>query len=768
MAAAGRRALAHLARLARERTPLCAFVAGSLGYALGAAGGATWMDSGELAAAADQLGVAHPPGHPAYVMLGKLAALFPLGEIGHRLALLSALAMGAALAATVATARQLIPRIGAAAALATLLAALAPTVVWNAHRVEVYGPVLALTGWGTWGVLAFLRDGRPRHLLVAALALAAAASIHPLIAAAVAAPLAVAAALAARRRLAILLPLSLGLGALALTSYALLWIRANAASPPALAWGDPSSWGAAWDVMTGVGYRQNFALGELGGRVAAALSALAEGTGRPLLLAGIAGLLLGLATRLRGCGVLLGVMALSILGAATQSRLNPDLRAYLIPALFSAAVGLAVLADAVARLAGATEGRFRLAVHGAAVLGVGLFGFCGEASPEQPELGAAADLAACFDDTAGAMPPGPALYFANSDATLFASMYEQLVAGARPDVAVANAELVRDVWFLSYVKARVPELYAPYLDDGVAGKIAERLAVSNLRRGRPVGADVPAFGALLPSHAEALGRGYRLLLEPGGQGAEEAPPPPRYRGAVGRRMARRIALIRAAYEEARDRLGGAARALGLSASWTRALAVVPSQERPALFGHLPHLTPVFLWAPWLERALVTDLLWRGGGPPAPPRGPPEQRILAAWQRLLSGDWDAGESILAELDEAADEATTRLLMDLDRGPLAERHLRAVLERRGEKPGALALLASVLGNRGSPEALAEAESLFARAAELDPKNDETFARLGVVRARRGEMQRAVEAWRRALAIAPKRADVRSWLEKAGASP
>ena len=54
----------------------------------------TWensgADSGELATAVDTLGVAHPPGYPTYIILGKAFAFLPFGEIALRTNLMSA------------------------------------------------------------------------------------------------------------------------------------------------------------------------------------------------------------------------------------------------------------------------------------------------------------------------------------------------------------------------------------------------------------------------------------------------------------------------------------------------------------------------------------------------------------------------------------------------------------------------------------------------------------------------------------------------------
>jgi len=47
-------------------------------------------DSGELIAAADSLGVAHPPGYPLYTLLGRIALLVPVGEPAWRMNVMSA------------------------------------------------------------------------------------------------------------------------------------------------------------------------------------------------------------------------------------------------------------------------------------------------------------------------------------------------------------------------------------------------------------------------------------------------------------------------------------------------------------------------------------------------------------------------------------------------------------------------------------------------------------------------------------------------------
>ena len=59
----------------------------------------TFVDSGELIAAARTLGVAHPPGTPLYIILAHLATLIPIGNVAQRVNFASALFAALAAAA---------------------------------------------------------------------------------------------------------------------------------------------------------------------------------------------------------------------------------------------------------------------------------------------------------------------------------------------------------------------------------------------------------------------------------------------------------------------------------------------------------------------------------------------------------------------------------------------------------------------------------------------------------------------------------------------
>jgi hypothetical protein len=138
----------------------------------------TWRnggsDSGDLATAVAVLGIPHPPGYPAYVLLGRAWTLLPLGgDVAFRLNVLSA-ACAALAAALVAVCGWRVAARGGAGAAASLIGgataglalALSPLVWSQATVAEVYTPGLAWLGLLTYLVLAW-REKRSRTWLLA-------------------------------------------------------------------------------------------------------------------------------------------------------------------------------------------------------------------------------------------------------------------------------------------------------------------------------------------------------------------------------------------------------------------------------------------------------------------------------------------------------------------------------------------------------------------------------------------------------------------------
>ncbi|HWM86239.1 MAG TPA: tetratricopeptide repeat protein, partial [Kofleriaceae bacterium] len=704
------------------------------------------------------------PGHPLHSLLGKLATLVPIGEIGFRLNLLAGASMAAALAGVVALARRLAPDRDAGRAagiVGAALAALAPPALANATRAEVYGPTAALLVWSLVAVLDFAAapagERHGRLLLAAAFGCALAAAIHPVIAAAAALPMAVTAGLAARRRLMRLAPLAVALGALALAAYAYLPVRALAPDRPLLVWGDPSTWSGLWDQVSATAYQRNFSLSGTAGRFAELWAVVGQATGLGVLIGGLVGLVFGAVTRLRGAGSALAVAVAVVLGASLQDRLNPDLAGYVLPALLVLAAGLAPLVAAALRMMPAElagPGRrarpFAMAVVLVPVAAAGLVA----ASP--PELDRGDDPTRLWAATVGVMPPGPGVYFAVGDHALFADQYERLVAGGRPDIAVASVELCRDEWFVRHLKRVLPELYVPFVDDGLRGAIAERLAVSNMRRQRPVGGDQPAFGRLKSANARPVGRGFQfMLLAADAAPGQEAQPPPDFEGPIGRRIAGLIGMARGDYELERARFAAAARAGGIERRFARQRAQLGAArrrgDRPPLLPLLPRTTDFVVFDDWLRELFADEVAWQAGLEVGdPPEGAPLERVVhARWRRLLRGELEAGSPALLDLGPAASVATTRLLVSVGGDKAVEKHLRAILVRYPEEASSMALLASLLFNRGD---VVESEKLFRTSIKLAPGVAETRARLSAVLARQGKTDESRAEWQRARSLDP----------------
>jgi|CXWL01.1.fsa_nt_gi tetratricopeptide (TPR) repeat protein len=106
---------------------------------------APWRDTGEMSVAVSTLGVAHPTSYPLYILLGRLASLFPLGNTAYRLNLLSAVAGAAACALLFAVLRR---RHGMAASLAAGICLAFNPTFWAVSQVsEMYSLwVLAAIG----------------------------------------------------------------------------------------------------------------------------------------------------------------------------------------------------------------------------------------------------------------------------------------------------------------------------------------------------------------------------------------------------------------------------------------------------------------------------------------------------------------------------------------------------------------------------------------------------------------------------------------------
>jgi hypothetical protein len=125
----------------------------------------TWLDAGELAAASWEMGIAHPPGFPLFVMAHKsIMLLVPLGDIAFRGNVASALMGAAAISSLFMAARAW--GAGAAAALFGVLpVCLATGFLFHATTVEVYTGLALLLSLLLMGLGKCLRERDERWAL---------------------------------------------------------------------------------------------------------------------------------------------------------------------------------------------------------------------------------------------------------------------------------------------------------------------------------------------------------------------------------------------------------------------------------------------------------------------------------------------------------------------------------------------------------------------------------------------------------------------------
>lgn len=248
--ASGRIMGADGVRLATRAWTLVALGAALVIYTLTAAPDLTWAhggyDGGDLITASYTLGIPHPTGYPTYVLLGKLFSILPLDPIAFRYHLLSAVALSIAVALLAWTLmstgnRPLAPPAAAAIALGI---ALLPAIWSQATIAEVYGLNLALVAAFLFALLVLKRP------FVTGLCFGLALTTHA--------------------TSLLLLPLALaltprsnwprtaaGMGA-GLLPLLLLPLLASSGSP--VIWGDPTTVGAWWWLVSGRLYTANLGL----------------------------------------------------------------------------------------------------------------------------------------------------------------------------------------------------------------------------------------------------------------------------------------------------------------------------------------------------------------------------------------------------------------------------------------------------------------------------------------------------------------------------
>lgn len=433
-----------------------------------------WLDAPEFTAAGWTLGHAHPPGHPAMLMILKAFLLLPFGEIAFRANLFSALfgAMSAGLVCRIAQvlAADLLGRPGRVSSLGGFAAGLgfgwSLSGVIQSLSVEVYTLNVALVlaalalvliegaGWRVAGplfVLLALGLGNHHFLMV------------------LAAPAISVAVWGLKGR-----PIpAIGAGGVLLIAttaliYAYLWVRGSAGAWPA--WADTTSPDGVWWVASARLFSESLGgfddpVSGVAKNLVKAFALLATDFSPAGVVLAAGGLYLCFRSgRLRTAMVLILLLAGSLASKVSMGILdpdNPDDHGYFLGAVASVAIlqGLfgAGLAGLAAQGASLPATRWGMRTLGAAVLVATALVpplFAGPTAVERLRL---RDPVAVLRLIWEEQPPRSVLFLSHYP-VFFQAMYGQAVEGTRPDVTLVQSSLYR--------KARGGRFYAERLQRG--------------------------------------------------------------------------------------------------------------------------------------------------------------------------------------------------------------------------------------------------------------------------------------------------------------
>jgi hypothetical protein len=466
----------------------------------------SFYDSAELALAAVQGGLSHPPGHPLYMMLGWVFAHVPGVPPLLGLSALSALPAALALVPMASLAESLAgpaDRRGERFALPLALVVLAlHATLWEvASRIEVYALAAFFALWAVARTAAMLAgDTKARAGLAPGLALGLGASVNPLIAAVAAvalAPALIAALVRGRARWAQGLALVAG-GVAGCLPY--LYVLAVAGRRDAFVWGMPVGGEALWRFVTFADFssKQAGSLAVVGEHALAwAPWAAAHGLVPLLGLGLVAHLAWG---RQAGVGRALAPLALGltlvfIWRNGVYHPDIPDYLGYLMAPLSLLGAGVAALLVRLSRIQ--DRGARPLALCGllaaALVLVVAL-----SPPPLHGRTRHRDDVARVLARGALEHAPAGAVIVVASDHWVFPMMYLQEVERVRPDVVVLVRGLSGSSWFWQHLFDLHPALrpFALVGPGGQPARIARFLAEN------------PGRAVLYEDWPQALGLGH--------------------------------------------------------------------------------------------------------------------------------------------------------------------------------------------------------------------------------------------------------------------
>jgi hypothetical protein len=463
-------------------------------YAATATSGAFWLDSSELAAAGVTLGIPHAPGHPLFVILAHATSLVPLGPVGFRVALLSALFGALSVVLLYRLILQLdtvtsgdSPHEGIAAVAAGTFA-VSDALWFQSVRAEVYTLHLAIALALMSLALTWAREEHPRlqPLAIGAFVLGLGAGNHHLLLLATCPALGLLLLASPSKREAIWrgLPLLLGAASFGLLVYALLPLRAMHA--PLVNYGHPDTLPRFLDVLMAKVFAGSVTGTEtpFGANLMSAVDMFLTSMGPLWLIAGPVGwLLLWRGDRRIGVAVCVAV----VMNCATKLLMvldptNPDAAGYLQLAMALTLAGAAVAFAALTRAGRGGRIAAALTLLGATALSLAVLPI------ERADLSKLRGPETVDTALHHATPPN-ALVMSSFFAHHFNGLYQRAVAGYRPDILTVHQGLEDHIDggrpFAATTRRRAPEL-GPAFDAKLESGQFPVEALSALAQHRPV------------------------------------------------------------------------------------------------------------------------------------------------------------------------------------------------------------------------------------------------------------------------------------------
>lgn len=453
------------------------FIPAALGI-LSAAPEPYWLDSPEFTAAAQTLGMPHPPGHPLYVIAAKIFTLIPLGGIAFRVSLASVIFGASAtfllykicFCLVTASTRLLPTWVKALIALtAAVTASVVPAWWFQCVRQEVYSLQMFLALGAFFPALLFClkpEGASPRLLYLSAFISGLGFCNQPVMTAAVL-PAYIPLLTALSRRMGAfgvvrLSVTAVGIGLLGLFPYALLPLRA--ASGAAVSLGGVHSPSDFFFVITAKAYQFSMAEQFAAGFGTPPIDTLIDtiiGIGAPLIGGFVLGMILLLRTaRTRIAGLFVSLAALIPVVLRLVTGFDPfpaDYQGYLSGAIALSAAGFSIFVAVTAQailLRSPQHGRWVFLLLAALFVLPVVKGRNTRPTVDLSDFRAGrlfSDF--CFDRTA----PGTLLL--PSDFNLFFVLSSGFyIEGSHPDVFVVNPTLLSYPGYLNYTLTAAPGL----------------------------------------------------------------------------------------------------------------------------------------------------------------------------------------------------------------------------------------------------------------------------------------------------------------------